>query len=112
MNFIQTTSTSFVVLGLILWLARFVNRRIHETLHLKEEYEHKAIVISSVIPYANMIKNLSDDDPKPLLDFMQRVSININKSPVSSLNKAKNDNMPINDLTEFINAINTLKKIP
>ena len=107
---IKITSTSVVILGLILWLARFVNRRIHETTCLKEEYAHKAIVLSSVIPYANMINSLSKDDPQALLDFIERVSININKSPVSSVNKIKNDNIPINDLTGLVNAINALKK--
>ena len=107
---IKITSTGFVILGLILWLARFVNRRIHETTCLKEEYAHKAIVLSSVIPYANMINSLSKEKPEALLDFIERVSININKSPVSSVNKIKNDNIPINDLTGLVNAINALKK--
>lgn len=105
---IQFTISFSSILALSLWLAKYYNRRIHETIQLKEDYEHKRILLSTFKAYGEQIQHLLKDNPSPLLDFTKQVSNAINKNPADSLNKKKGDKIPIADVIELTSAIRLL----
>ncbi len=91
--------------GLLLWIARYFNRRVHEDNHLKEEYEHRQILFNVFAGYSNSIISLSKNDTTPLLDLIVKTSNTINKSPANSLNRKKGDNIPVTEVLEIIERI-------
>lgn len=91
------------IMILLLWGTRYFNRRIHETVHLIEEYEHKAIVLKSFTSYSEQLKLLDTSTEKTaLLKYTEKVSHIITESPTHALTRKKTDKLPI----EFIQALN------
>jgi hypothetical protein len=78
---------------LLVWGTRYFNRRIHETVHLIEEYEHKAIVLRSFEPYSERIQKLGN--PEILAKYTEKVSHIITESPTNCLTRKKTDKLPI-----------------
>ena len=78
---------------LLVWGTRYFNRRIHETIHLIEEYEHKAIVLRSFEPYSERIQKLGN--PEILAKYTEKVSHIITESPTNCLTRKKTDKLPI-----------------
>ncbi len=101
-DFIKYTFLTTSSLSLILWVARYFNRREHEDIHIREEYEHRKILLKTFKLYGEYIKALSPDNNKPLLDFTEKVSTTINKSPANSLNRKKGDNIPVTEVLELM----------
>ena len=96
------------IAGLFLWIARYYNRRVHEDIHLREEYEHRKIVIKMFDPYSKKIQDLPAKDNAPLLDYIKNVSNTIGKSPANSLNRKKGDASALND---SMDTLANIKKI-
>lgn len=105
---IRLSIFSIGIIGLLLWITKYFNRRTHETVQLIEDYEHKSLVLSSFLSYSKELEKLSKADKQFLLDYISKVSSTINKSPASNLNKRKSDNTPIEDLTELLSHLNGL----
>lgn len=93
------------ILILCLWLTRYYNRRLHEIIHIREDYKHKSIVFGIFTSHGKDIRELSDNDPSALIDFIKQVSNTLNKNPADSLNKKKGDKLPVDDLAELANAL-------
>ena len=91
------------IMILLLWGTRYFNRRIHETVHLIEEYEHKAIVLRSFAPYSVELASLDPSTEKTaLLKYTEKVSHIITESPTHALTRKKTDKLPM----EFVQALN------
>lgn len=105
---IRISILSIGIIGLSLWITKYFNRRTHETVQLKEDYEHKSLVLSSFLSYSKELEKLSETDKQFLLDYISKVSSTINKSPASNLNKRKGDNTPIEDLSELLSHLSGL----
>ena len=91
------------IMILLLWGTRYFNRRIHETVHLIEEYEHKAIVLKSFPSYSAQLKSLDTSTEKTaLLKYTEKVSHIITESPTHALTRKKTDKLPM----EFVQALN------
>lgn len=105
---IRISIFSIGIIGLLLWITKYFNRRTHETVQLIEDYEHKSLVLSSFLSYSKELEKLSEADKQFLLDYISKVSSTINKSPVANLNKRKSDNTPIEDLTELLSHLTSL----
>ena len=105
---IRISILSIGIIGLLLWITKYFNRRTHETVQLKEDYEHKSLVLSSFLSYSKELEKLSETDKQFLLDYISKVSSTINKSPASNLNKRKSDNTPIEDLSELLSHLSGL----
>ena len=105
---IRISILSIGIIGLLLWITKYFNRRTHETVQLKEDYEHKSLVLSSFLSYSKELEKLSETDKQFLLDYISKVSSTINKSPASNLNKRKGDNTPIEDLSELLSHLSGL----
>ena len=101
-NWLMITVSGTSIAGLILWIARYFNRRIHEDIHLKEEYEHRKILLEMFETYSKTIKDLSPNDTAPMIDFIKNVSNMVSKSPANSLNRKKGDSSAINDCMETL----------
>lgn len=105
---IRISILSIGIIGLLLWITKYFNRRTHETVQLKEDYEHKSLVLSSFLSYSKELEKLSETDKQFLLDYISKVSSTINKSPASNLNKRKGDNTPIEDLSKLLSHLSGL----
>ncbi|MCZ9955859.1 hypothetical protein [Brachyspira hyodysenteriae] len=84
--------SSLFISGILFWVTKYYNRRIHETVQLIEDYQHKSLVLKSFNSYSKEIERLSKDNPEFLLDYLRKVSSTINRSPALDLNKRKADN--------------------
>ncbi len=104
-DWIRLNITTTSIVGLILWVARYFNRRTHEDIHMREEYNHRKILLKTFKLYGEYIKTLSPNNDKPLLDFTEKTSSTINRSPANSLNRKKGDNIPISETLEIIQSI-------
>ena len=105
---IRISILSIGIIGLLLWITKYFNRRTHETVQLKEDYEHKSLVLSSFLSYSKELEKLSETDKQFLLDYISKVSSTINKSHAQNLNKRKGDNTPIEDLSELLSHLSGL----
>ena len=92
-NFVLQSMKFSPMFILLVWGTRYFNRRIHETVHLIEEYEHKAIVLRSFEPYSERIQKLHD--PAILAKYTEKVSHIITDSPTTCLTRKKTDKLPI-----------------
>ena len=90
------------IMILLLWGTRYFNRRIHETVHLIEEYEHKAIVLKSFPSYSAQLGLLDTPEKTALLKYTEKVSPIITESPTHALTRKKTDKLPM----EFVQALN------
>ena len=90
------------IMILLLWGTRYFNRRIHETVHLIEEYEHKAIVLKSFPSYSAQLGLLDTPEKTALLKYTEKVSHIITESPNHALTRKKTDKLPM----EFVQALN------
>ena len=97
------------IMVLLLWLTKYYNRRLHETIHLIEEYKHKSIVLYSFKAYSERLETLGGDDKTPLLDYTQKVSTTINQSPTHALTRKKTDKIPTGEIVELLNAMHPLR---
>ena len=87
--FIFTKVTvSFTIIMSILWIARFYNRRIHESVHLIEEYEHRALLFES---FDNIKDILSEEMEK---EYFQKMLGAIVETPTYALHRKKADKIP------------------
>lgn len=93
---------SFGILGLLLWVTKYFNRRVHETIQLSEDYEHKSLVLSSFYIYSRELKKLDTSDKRILTDYVNKVSTTTNKNPAVNLNKRKPDNSPVEDIKDIL----------
>ncbi len=89
-GFVLTKSTSILTLSiLIFWLARFFNRRIHENVHLAEEYSYRA----SLLEMFETLKNSVDpENQKEVLNLIMR---SITENPNYALHRKKADKIPM-----------------
>ena len=106
---LQGLVTTTPIMILLLWLTKYYNRRLHETIHLIEEYKHKSIVLYSFTAYSEQLKILGGDDKTPLLDYTQKVSTTINQSPTHALTRKKTDKIPTGEIVELLNAMHPLR---
>ena len=106
---LQGLVTTSPIMILLLWLTKYYNRRLHETIHLIEEYKHKSIVLYSFTAYSAQLKILGGDDKTPLLDYTQKVSTTINQSPTHALTRKKTDKIPTGEIVELLNAMHPLR---
>ena len=103
----SVTVTPALILSV--WGVRYFNRRIHETVHLIEEYENKAIILMSFESYSERLKVLGGSDQAALLKYTEKVSHIITESPTYALHRKKTDKIPI-ELLQFMNYQN--KTVP
>ena len=103
----SVTVTPALILSV--WGVRYFNRRIHETVHLIEEYENKAIILMSFESYSERLKVLGGSDQAALLKYTEKVSHIITESPTYALHRKKTDKIPI-ELLQFMNYQN--KSVP
>ncbi|WP_297285239.1 hypothetical protein [uncultured Brachyspira sp.] len=99
---IRISILSISILGLLFWATKYFNRRVHETVFLLEEYEHKFLVINSFISYSRELERLRNEKNTFLEDYISKVSTTINKSPAQNLNKRKGDNTPLEEVIELL----------
>lgn len=88
---------------LIFWTLKYLNRRLHETIHLMEEYEHRAIVLRS-FPLFKTILGDADKEGRAFLTYAENVSRITTTSPTSALHSKKGDKLPVD-------AVNDIPKI-
>ena len=93
----KITTMSTIIVG-IFWIAKFFNRRIHENVHLIEEYEFRALLFESC-QYINVLEGY--DEKQYLEKVIEVASSKIN------FNSKKGDNIPI----EFLEKLNLMKNI-
>lgn len=103
--------SSLFISGILFWATKYHNRRIHETVQLIEDYQHKSLVLKSFNSYSKEIERLSKDNPEFLLDYLRKVSSTINRSPALDLNKRKADNSPVEDMKDILLQLGSLSKI-
>ncbi|CCG57824.1 hypothetical protein WESB_2362 [Brachyspira pilosicoli WesB] len=99
---VRISILSISILGLLFWATKYFNRRVHETVFLLEEYEHKFLVINSFISYSRELERLRNEKNTFLEDYISKVSTTINKSPAQNLNKRKGDNTPLEEVIELL----------
>ncbi len=101
---------STISISLVLfWLAKYLNRRAHELFQLKEEYEHKSLVLNMFNIYAG--HPLLEKDNKNE-QFINNVTNMITSSPAKLLDKkGQCESTPIDDVEKIINMISKLKTI-
>ena len=102
---------SLFLSGILFWVTKYYNRRIHETIQLIEDYQHKSLVLKSFNSYSKEIERLSKDNPEFLLDYLRKVSSTINISPALDLNKRKADNSPVEDMKDILLQLGTLSNL-
>ena len=90
--FFTKFAVSTTVMMAIFWVARFFNRRIHESIHLKEEYEYKKLLMNSL----ESIKNILSEKDRE--NYLKLVLQKIIENPNYALSKSKGDKIP----TEFL----------
>ncbi|WP_085169109.1 hypothetical protein [Brachyspira hyodysenteriae] len=103
--------SSLFISGILFWVTKYYNRRIHETVQLIEDYQHKTLVLKSFNSYSKEIERLSKDNPEFLLDYLRKVSSTINRSPALDLNKRKADNSPVEDMKDILLQLGSLSKL-
>lgn len=103
--------SSLFISGILFWVTKYYNRRIHETVQLIEDYQHKSLVLKSFNSYSKEIERLSKDNPEFLLDYLRKVSSTINRSPALDLNKRKADNSPVEDMKDILLQLGSLSKL-
>ena len=82
------------------WGARFFNRRVHESVHLAEEYSHRATLLDMF----EILKN-SVDDKDHQKEILNKIITALTENPTECLNKKKADKIP----TELIELAKILK---
>lgn len=90
------------ILIMLLWLTRYFNRRVHELIHLKEEYEHKYI---TMLVFDTFKEKVEVYGKKAEYEYLMKVIDTITKNPTGCLTKQKADNIPTNEIAELIKAI-------
>ena len=103
--------SSLFISGILFWVTKYYNRRIHETVQLIEDYQHKSLVLKSFNSYSKEIERLSKDNPEFLLDYLRKVSSTINRSPALDLNKRKADNSPVEDMKDILLQLGSLSNL-
>jgi len=99
---------SVFTLSTLLWVSKYFKRRMHETVSLKEEYEHKAILLDAFPSYSEKIKELSNGDNTRCLDFIQKVTETLNTSPSSLLlGKQKDSSTPTKEMLDTLKNISS-----
>ena len=100
--FFTKFAVSTTVMMAIFWVARFFNRRIHESIHLKEEYEYKKLLMNSLKSIQNI---LTEKDRE---NYLKLVLQKIIENPNYALSRSKSDKIP----TEFLqnNLMNSATK--
>ncbi|MBW5381736.1 hypothetical protein [Brachyspira pilosicoli] len=102
---------SLFLSGILFWVTKYYNRRIHETVQLIEDYQHKTLVLKSFNSYSKEIERFSRNNPEFLLDYLRKVSSTINRSPALDLNKRKADNSPVEDVKDILLQLGSLSKL-
>ena len=91
----------------VFWIARFLNKRIHENVYLIEEYEYKALIFDSL---QNLKVVFEKDIPDDLFrDIMNKIIEN----PAVNLLKIKNAKSDIShkNIKEIAETLNDVKKV-
>ena len=86
--FFTKFTVSTTVMMAIFWVARFFNRRIHESIHLKEEYEYRELLMNSL----ESIKNILSEEDRPY--HLNQVLRKIIENPNYALSRSKSDKIP------------------
>ena len=98
--------TSSMILA-VFWIARFLNKRIHENVYLIEEYEYKALIFNS-------LQNLKDVFGEERADeVFQKIIEKIIENPAVNLIKIKDKKSDISlaNIKEIAETLNEVKKV-
>ena len=88
--FIITKTTLTITFSLLVfWVARFFNRRIHENVHLIEEYQHRALLLETFDILTQSVN--TNEHKKEILD---KVILTLLKNPTYCLSRKKTDKVP------------------
>ncbi len=90
------------VLTTLLWLTRYFNRRIHECVHLKEDYENKYI---NMLVFDGFKDKISSYGKEATYEYIIKVINRITENPTSCLSKGKSDMIPSTEVAEIIKAV-------
>ena len=92
--------SSITLTMIAFWGARFFNRRIHESVHLSEEYSHRATLLDMFETLKNSV-----DDKEHQKEILNKIITALTENPTACLNKKKADKIP----TELIELAKILK---
>lgn len=94
-SYITKVST---IIASIFWIAKFFNRRIHENVHLIEEYEFRALLFNSCQDIGQLYPHYQDTYLKKIID--------VACTNIDFINTKKADKIPI----ELLDILNIIKK--
>ena len=104
---ITKTTITITITMIIFWVAKFFNRRIHENVHLIEEYEHRALLLDTFDLLTASVN--TEEHKKEILD---KILIALIENPTKCLNKKKVDKSPTTEVIELIKALPNIKITP
>ena len=90
------------LLTIILWLTRYFNRRVHECVHLKEDYENKYLTMLVFDGFKDKISAYGD---KAIYEYIMKVINRITENPTNCLSRHKSDMIPATEVSEIIKSI-------
>ena len=90
------------LLTIILWLTRYFNRRVHECVHLKEDYENKYLTMLVFDGFKDKISAYGD---KAIYEYIMKVISRITENPTNCLSRHKSDMIPATEVSEIIKSI-------
>ena len=92
--------SSITLTMIAFWGARFFNRRIHESVHLAEEYSHRATLLDMFETLKNSV-----DDKDHQKEILNKIITALTENPTECLNKKKADKIPT-ELIELAKILN------
>ena len=90
------------VVATLFWLTRYFNRRVHELIHLKEDYEHKYLAMLVFDGFKETVKSY---DEKVAHEYLMKVISTITENPTHCLSRKKTDKIPTTEIADIIKLI-------
>ena len=99
-SFLIRSMASITLTMVTFWGARFLNRRIHENVHLSEEYEYRALLLDM---FETLKANVEDKDQQK--EILNKITISLTENPTYALHRKKADKIPT-ELIELAKILN------
>ena len=96
------------VVATLFWLTRYFNRRVHELIHLKEDYEHKYLAMLVFDGFKGTVKSYSEDAGH---EYLMKVISTITENPTHCLSRKKTDKSPMTEAIELVKSVSSIKPL-
>ena len=96
------------VVATLFWLTRYFNRRVHELIHLKEDYEHKYLAMLVFDGFKETVKSY---DENAAHEYLMKVISTITENPTHCLSRKKTDKSPMTEAIELVKSVSSIKPL-